>query len=346
LHRSDGDAVARLTRIDTIKGDIMKRLLRAIVRGGVTVVMLGVAAAAGAQNYPSRDITFIVPFAPGGSTDPVSRQFASQLEKILPGKINIENKPGGSATVGTSAVILSKPDGHTLGLGHNTALAYTPLINAGLPYKSPDDYQPIVKMVDLPLILVVRADAPWKTFEEFMAEAKKNPGKMRASVSGLGTNNALVLQQLNKAAGVKITLVPFTGGGAEAKVALLGGRVEANVGNGPTTLGDVQAGTVRVLAVFKKGKYDLFPDATPVADAGYDATLAAAYYVIAPKAMPKDVLDKLAAASMQVVRSEEFHKFAVSKGYVVDLKGPEEAKAELAQLRSTFTDLIKFADQK
>lgn len=324
----------------------MNQFLLDIVRGGVTAVLLCAAAAAGAQNYPSRDITFIVPFAPGGSTDPVSRQFASQLEKVLPGKINIENKPGGSATVGTSAVVLAKPDGHTIGLGHNTALAYTPLVNAGLPYKSPDDYQPVVKMVDLPLILVVRADAPWKTFNEFIADAKKNPGKIRASVSGLGTNNALVLQQLNKSADVKITLVPFTGGGAEAKVALLGGRVEANIGNGPTTLGDVQAGTVRVLAVFKKGKYDLFPDATPVGDAGYDATLAAAYYVIAPKGLPRNVLDKLVAASLQVVRSEEFQKFAISKGYVVDAKGPDAAKAELAELKTTFTELIKFTEQK
>ncbi|MDB5840008.1 MAG: exported protein [Herminiimonas sp.] len=324
----------------------MNQFLLDMVRGGVTAVLLCAAAAAGAQNYPSRDITFIVPFAPGGSTDPVSRQFASQLEKVLPGKINIENKPGGSATVGTSAVVLAKPDGHTIGLGHNTALAYTPLVNAGLPYKSPDDYQPVVKMVDLPLILVVRADAPWKTFNEFIADAKKNPGKIRASVSGLGTNNALVLQQLNKSADVRITLVPFTGGGAEAKVALLGGRVEANIGNGPTTLGDVQAGTVRVLAVFKKGKYDLFPDATPVGDAGYDATLAAAYYVIAPKGLPRNVLDKLVAASLQVVRSEEFQKFAISKGYVVDAKGPDAAKAELAELKTTFTELIKFTEQK
>ncbi|MDB5840010.1 MAG: tripartite tricarboxylate transporter substrate binding protein [Herminiimonas sp.] len=323
----------------------MRNLTSHIIQHFLVVAILGAAAAlAHAQGYPSRDLTFIVPYNPGGSTDPISRQFAAQLEKTLPATINMENKPGGSATIGSGVIVRSKPDGYTIGLGSASALAYQPLVNSGLAYKTPDDYQPIVKLVDLPAILVVRADAPWKTFAEFMADVKKNPGKIRASVSGLRETSDLVVQQLNRVGNVKITTIPFTGGGGEALVALLGGRVEATVGFGPGALAHVQGGKVKVLAVFKKGKYDLFPDATPVGDAGYDATLQATYYVVAPKGMPKDVQDKLVKASLQAVRSDEFHKFASDKGYVADPKGPEETKAELVYYGKVFADLLKFID--
>lgn len=308
--------------------------------------MLCLSAAAGAQSYPARDITFIVPFAPGGSTDPIARQFVAQLQKILPANINIENKPGGSATIGTGMVVRAKPDGYTIGLATNSALTYNPLVINGLAYKTPDDYQSIVKLGDQLAILLVRADAPWKNFEEFMADVKKTPGKIRASVSGLGTSGGLALQQLNKVGGVKITPIPFTGGGGEALVALLGGRVEASVGTVVSSKTHVEAGKVRVLAVFKKGKYDLYPDGTPVADAGYDVTLTSAYYVIAPTGLPKDVQDKLVKASLEVVRSDEFLKFVKTKDYQLDVKGPEEVKAELVGYSKLFMDLVKYLDQK
>jgi tripartite-type tricarboxylate transporter receptor subunit TctC len=316
-----------------------------IAIGLIVAVTVSVTATARAQNYPTRDITCIVPYNPGGSTDPLVRQFATQLEKVLPGNINVENRPGGSGTIGAGVIVRAKPDGYTIGLGSNSILAYQPLVNTGLAYKTPDDYQPIVKLVDMPLVLVVRADAPWKTFEEFMADAKKSPGKIRASNAGLGTVNDMVLRQLNKVAGVKIVSVPLSGGGGEALVALLGGRVEAGINNGPTVAGHVQAGKVRVLAVFKKGKFEFFPDATPTFDAGYDATLSVVYCMIAPKGLPKNVQDKLFAASLRVVGGEEFRKFAKANGCVADAKGPEALKEELVQQIKVFSDLIKFISQ-
>ena len=318
-------------------------LLTAIVLTAGT--LLGLTVDARAQNYPSRDITFIVPYNPGGGTDPVARQFTGQLEKELNGNVNVENKPGGSGTIGAGVIVRAKPDGYTIGLGSNTILGFQPLVNAGLAFKKPDDYQPIVKLMDQHVNLVVRADAPWKTFDEFMADVRRNPGKIRASVSGKYGQPDLVVQQLNKAAGVKITTVPFTGGAGEALVALLGGRVEANIGTAASTLGQISAGKIRALAVFKKGKHELFPTATPIGDT-YDATIASAYYVIAPKGMAKDVLDKLVAASLKVVRSPEYAKFCQPHGYLVDPKGPEALTAEIVQYQKTFADLIKFLDIK
>ena len=337
------------------EGGIMKEFTRRTVQGLMVAatllvaIMLSENTTVFAQDYPNRDIALIIQWNPGGSTDPIARQFAAQLAKALPGNVsvNVENKPGGSGTIGIGTVVRAKPDGYTIGLGHSTGLAYQPLVNSSLSWKTPYDYQPITKLCDVPYILAVRADAPWKTFEEFMADVRKNPGKIRCSVSGMRTGPDLMMQQFNKVAGVKVTTAPFTGGAGEALIALLGGRVEAYASTGISIVGQVQAGKVRVLAVFQKGKYNLFPNATPVVDAGYDASLSSADYVIAPNGMPKDVLDKLVAASLRAMRSEEFNKFAKANGYVPDAdpKGPEAVRAELLPQTKLYSDLIKFIEE-
>jgi tripartite-type tricarboxylate transporter receptor subunit TctC len=324
----------------------MKIFTLQAIRGLIVAAALSLTATVNADTYPSRDITYIISFAAGGSSNPVSQVYAEQMEKLLGGNINLINRPGGSGTVGTSVIVKAKPDGYTIGLASNSSLAYFPLFNDTLGYKTPDDYEPIVKLFDQPVILAVRADSPWKTFEEFMSDVKKNPGKVRASVSGVGSVNDLAIKQLNKVAGVKISTVPFSGGGGEAMVALLGGRVEAVAGYGATALGHAQAGKIRVLAAFMKGKYDLFPEAVSIPDAGYNATLPVMFCVIAPKGLPKDVRDKLVSASQKVVRSEEYRKFAKANGYLVDPKGPEELKAEINEYNKTFADLMKFIEQK
>lgn len=315
---------------------------------GFLALSLSVLASASsiAQTYPSRDITFIVPYAPGGSTDPISRQFSSQLAKELNATINVENKPGGSATIGSGQVIRSKPDGYTIGLTSNSVLAYQPLVNKSLTWKSPDDYQSIVSLVDLPAIITVKADSPYKTFEDLVEAARKNPGKIRVAVSGYRTAPDLVIQELNKVAKIRLATVPFTGGGGEALVALLGGRVEAVSGYAPTVRAHVEAGTVRVLASFSKDKYAQFPEAQSVVQAGYNVTLPADYGIIGPKGMPKDVLDKLVAASLKVANSKEFAEFANKMGLILDVRGPKEMDQEMIDYKKTFADLIEFMNKK
>ena len=299
-----------------------------------------------AQNYPSRDITFIVPYNPGGSTDPISRQFAGQLAKELNTTINVENKPGGSATIGSGLVIRSKPDGYTIGLTSNSVLAYQPLVNKSITWKSPADYQSIVKLVNIPAIITVKADSPYKTFEDLLNAARQNPGKIRIAVSGYRTTPDLVIQELNKIAKVKIATVPFTGGGGEALVALLGGRVEATSGYAPTVIAQVAAGNVRVLAVFSKDKYPIFPNAESVVQAGYNVTLPADYSIVGPKGMPKDVLDKLVTASLKVANSKEFAEFADKTGLVLDTGGPKEMDEEMIAYGKIFAELIEFMNKK
>jgi tripartite-type tricarboxylate transporter receptor subunit TctC len=324
----------------------MKFLTRATILALMLTVTLSIIPVVHSADYPDRAITYINPYAPGASTDALSRFFTKELEKILSVNINVENKPGGSATVGTSAVVLAKPDGYTIGLSSNSAIAFQPLVNKTLPYKTPDDYQPILNLVNLPSLLYVRADAPWKTFEEFMIHVRKNPGKVRVAVAGKRTGADLTMQELNRVAGVKIVTVPFSGGGGEGLISVLARRVEADCGKALTILGHVKSGEVRILGVFKKGKYDIFPTAESVVDSGYNVSVTTKFGVLAPKGLPKNALDKLVDSSMKVGRSSAFIKFCQENGFQVDLKGPEEMRKDIYEEIATYENLLKVLDKK
>lgn len=317
---------------------------RFMLTAAFSAAALGLAAPAQAQEWPARDITFIVPYAPGGSTDPISRKYAEILEKELKVKVVVENKPGASATIGTGAVVRAQPDGYTIGLGSNSSLAYQPLEMKGLAWKDTDGYQSVIKLADLPSSIAVPADSKIKTFEEFMAEAKKNPGKLRVSVSGLRTTPDLAMQHFNKASGIRVATVPFTGGGGEALLAALGGRVDGVVGFGATMKGQVDAGKLRVLATFSDKKYFLFPDAVPTGATEWKSYVSTGYYVIAPKGLPQPILTKLIEASKKVVAHEDFKSFATTNGYTLDPKVDGEMKKELMDYEKQFKDINDFLE--
>lgn len=317
-------------------------LLANLSRRGLlsAVVMLGLAPAAHAQTYPSRDITLVIPFGIGGSTDIIGRGLAGDLAKVLGAKINVENKPGGTGTIGSTQVIQSRPDGYTIGFVANDALVLQPLLNPSLPFKSPDDYQPIVKLGYRSDVLYVRADAPWKTYADFVADAKQNPGKMRIAIPGVGTLAELTVKKLNKVAGVRMVTVPFSGGGAEATLAVLGGRVEASAGSVSVGAGHVAAGRLRALAVFQRGKHAVFAEAASIDDAHGDVSLLAEFYVFGPKGLPKDVLDKLVAAATQVGRSQEWAAFAQKQDFTPDVMGPDATRQDLLKQGKDFAERL------
>lgn len=302
------------------------------------------APCAHAQEWPARDMTFIVPYAPGGSTDPISRKYCELLEKELKVKLIVENKPGASATIGTGAVVRAAPDGYTIGLGSNSSLAYQPLEMKGLAWKDTDGYQSVVKLADLPSLLGVPADSRFKTFDEFIEEARKNPGKLKVSVSGLRTTPDLAMQHFNKQSGLRVVTVPFTGGGGEALLAALGGRVDGAVGFGATMKGQVDAGKLRVIATFSDNRYFLFPDAKPTGETQWKSAVRTAYYVIAPKGVPQPILDKLFAASKKVLESEDFKSFAAANGYTMDIKFGDDMKKELMDYEKQFKEVNDFLE--
>lgn len=323
----------------------MRTTWRSAAAGLLAVTLLS-AGAVQAQSYPASDIRFISPFAAGGSVYSITEQYTRQLEKALGANVNIQITPGGSGTIGVSAIVRAKPDGYTIGFAPSEVLSYQPLVNKDLPYRTADDYLPIVKLADRPSILYVRSDAPWQTFDEFLEHVRKNPGKVRVAVPGLNTLSDLLVRQFNKLADVRLVTVPFSGGGSGTVVQLLGGRVEASMGSVAAEIGQVRAGKIRPIAAFQKGKNQILPEATSINDAGYDVTLRVGFYVIAPKDIPAPIRERLIEVSQQIVRSEEFLEFSRKNDFVSDPKGPDEIRKELERFGTEFADLIKFIDQK
>jgi tripartite-type tricarboxylate transporter receptor subunit TctC len=298
-----------------------------------------------AAGYPERDITFVNPWSPGGSTDAIVRQYAKQLEKILGGNIIVQNLTGGSGTIGVGTVVRAAPDGYTIGYAGNGTLVYQPMVMKGLAWAKPDDFQPLVKLNSMPTLLAVRADSPVMNFGDFLNEVRAKPNHVRVAVAGLRTSADLEMQQINMAAHTRMRIVPFTGGSGESVLALLGGRVEAMAGYTDGLRGHVEAKAMRVIAVFQKGPYAPFPDATPVGDQpefAHATLLPACNYVIGPKGMPQPVLDKLVNGSRQVVTSDEFKAFAAHGGLVLDPMGPAEVRAELLRVVGTYDTLLKY----
>ncbi len=284
---------------------------------------------------------FVVPYNPGGSTDPVGREYATALENHLGQQWAVDNVAGGGATIGTSQILAGPADGSSLGLSSNTALAFQPLVNPDVPYDDADDYTMIMKLVDLPAVLTVRADAPWETIEEFLEAAEASPGELTVSTSGNLTQPDQNILILNEEAGVELRNVPFSGGGGEALTALLGGQVDANMGYGPSILGQVEAGEIRPLGVVGDQEYHLFPDATPFGDLGFDVATPAWYGIVAPAGMDADLVECIRELSMEAFTTPEIEEWAVSMGYNYDPVAGADAEAELATYADEYQRVLQ-----
>ena len=300
----------------------MRRIIAAAVLGASLVLSAcGVGGASG--GYPAKPIKMIVPYAAGGSGDPVARQYARQLGKELGTSVVVENREGGSGTIGTNAVITAPADGYTIGYGHSSPLALQVHRNKDLSYESTKDYQCLGGFGDEPTAVAVKKDAPWKDFKSFVDAMKADPGKHTIAVGGAGNVKDMQLQEFAAVAKVKFSTVPFSGGGAEAITAALAGRVDAVAVNPAGLAGLVKSDRLRLLVVFSDKDYTFLPSET-IGDAGYDVRLLPDRSgVIAPKGLPDDVRDKLLAAHKKVVESDEFKDFIDKNGYVY---APKDAK--------------------
>jgi tripartite-type tricarboxylate transporter receptor subunit TctC len=317
-------------------------------------IALGAAALAGgivlpsrAAGYPERDILFVNPWSAAGSVDSMARQYTKQIEKLIPGaNFTIQSITGGSGTIGVGTTLRAKPDGYTIGYAGGSTIAYQPVVMKGLAWSKPDDMQIICKLGSNPSLLLVKYDSPLRTLDDFMKEVLAKP--QRVGVAGLATPSALELQQMNLTAKTQMRIVPFTGGTGESILALLGGRVEAMTSYAESVRGHVEAKSMRVLAVFQKNRYYPFPDAMAtgeVAALNQMVVMPGEHFVIAPKGLPKDVLDKLVAASKTVITSDEYKAFAHRGGMEVEYVTPDEIRAQLVVLCNAYEAVIKKVEQ-
>ena len=315
----------------------MKRFLLLTVTLTVTIVL---ASCRGAGQYPTKPVAMVVPFPAGGAMDQTARALSESSKSHFKQPFTIQNRAGAAGTVGASEAVSAQPDGYTIAMNAVAVMAVQPHLT-DVSYKlPPDDYQPIIKVVDNPILVAVRQDAPWKSAQELLAHAKANPGQIRAAIPGIGTILHINLELLKEQAGVNITHVP-TAGGAESMPALLGGHVEAVIAHPAEVVGHVQAGTVRVLGVFQPQRNPLFPEAPTFKELGYDITNAVYYFTMAPKGTSKEIVQSLHDSFKKAIDEESFARFAQEKGFGLDAKGPDALTEQLRKDYAFYGDMVK-----
>lgn len=255
-------------------------------------------ALAQTPGWPSRPITMIVPFPPGGLADIVGRPVAEALSRELGQSVVIENKPGAGGGIGMGQAARARPDGYTvlLALSSLTVLPEADGILGRPPMFALSDLRPIARFTADPTVLAVRADSPWKTVKDFIDDARKRPGAINYGSSGNYGTMHVPMEILAQEAGIKLTHVPFTGAGP-AVVALLGGQIQA-VSSGPATvLQHVKAGKLRVLGHWGTGNLASLPEVPALKDAGFNAEYAQWSGLFIPAGVPDAIAQRLRSAA-------------------------------------------------
>jgi tripartite-type tricarboxylate transporter receptor subunit TctC len=281
------------------------------IPGGLALVFA--AATAFAQSYPSKPITMVVPFPPGGVADIVGRPLAAQMEKTLKQPVVVVNRTGAGGAVGMASVAKAAPDGYTIlmGLSSISIFPVSDRINGKQPAYELKDFAPIALITADPTVLIVGADSPWTTLKEFVASAKAYPGKINYSSSGVYGTLHVAMEIFANAAGIQLFHVPYQGGGP-ALTALLGSQVHALASGPAPAVGQIKAGKVRALASWSTERLPLLPEIPTFKELGYDAEFYIWSGVFAPAPVPTPVLDRLRLAVREAATSEEF-KAAMEK---------------------------------
>ncbi len=303
------------------------------VLGAISLLFAAPAQEAAAQSnsYPARDITLVVPYAPGATADLIGRKYAALLGSELGVTVVVENTPGGSGTMGAVKVFGAKPDGYTLGYGHNSPLAIQPHTNPGLPYKSVDDFSTIGGFGHQPATVSVNSASEWKTFDDFVKAAKAAPGDISIAVGSAGNVKDLQLRQFQKAADVEFNIVPFAGGGAEAVMAVLGKVVDGVSVNSSTVAGQIAAGELLPLAMFAETDGEEVSGFRLIKASAYPGLtyLADSWGIIAPKGLPEDVLKILDDTHQKIMKDKDFLAALEADSFIVVPTNSEEYKAQL-----------------
>ncbi len=275
--------------------------------------------------YPDHPIKVIVPFAPGGGTDLVARTLGVTMAEELRQAIVIENKPGGSTIIGTDALAKSPADGYTLVVA-TLAHAVNPSLKAKLPYSQDKDFAPVILVGVSPNVVVVSADSPYKTFADFLAAAKANPGKLSYASQGGGTSAHLAGELFNSIAGTKLTHVPYKGAGP-ALTDVIGGQVDVMFATASAVGSLVDAGKLRALAVTTTTRSPTAQLAKlpTVAESGVPGYSAGSWYgYFAPAGTPPDVINKLNASIKKSAQSTAFKNRVEGEGLVIKTGTPDE----------------------
>jgi tripartite-type tricarboxylate transporter receptor subunit TctC len=279
--------------------------LRGMLAAMAVMAMLG---SAGAQDYPNRPVTLVVPFPPGGSTTIVARIVADKMSEVLGQSIVVDNRSGAGGTVASRSVSKAAGDGYTILLGYTGTLAIAPTLYGNVGYDPRKDFEPIGRIGTAPNTLVVHPSMPVHSVAELIAYAKANPGKLNFGSAGVGTVSHVCGEYFASAAGIELTHIPYKGTGP-AIVDLLGGHIPMAFAPVPATHENAQNGKLRMLAVTSAVRSTLLPDVPTIAEValpGFEAVLR--YGLVAPPGTPRPIIERLNAALNVALASDEVRK--------------------------------------
>jgi tripartite-type tricarboxylate transporter receptor subunit TctC len=288
----------------------MKKLI-AILAAATALV----GANVGAQSYPARPVVLVVPFAAGGATDVLARQFAERMSRTFGQAIVVENVAGAGGTVGAARVAKAKPDGYTLLVGHMGYMAAAVGLYAKLPYDPVQDFDAVARFPDTPLVLIAGRSAGFSDIRTLIERAKQNPGKVNFGNAGVGSTGHLVAALFASTAGVDITSVAYKGN-APALTDIMGGQIQGMFDQSNTALPHVRAQKVLALGITSRTRLAQMPDVPTFNESGYPGFEAATWYgIYAPKGTPRPALDRVYAQFTEAMQDKAFTSRMVDEGY-------------------------------
>lgn len=271
-----------------------------------TFAAAAAVGAAQAQAYPTKPITWIVPFAAGGPTDALARSIAERVARELGQPIVIDNSAGAGGTIGAAKAARATPDGYTMLVGHMGYMGAAPALYKKLAYDPVKDFEPVFRFPDTPLVLMVRKEHPAKDIQGLIDYGKKNPDKLFISNAGVGSSSHLIAALVASAANIKVTLVPYKGAGP-ALVDVIGGQVDGIFDQTNTALPQITESKVRALAVTSKVRLPQLKDVPTMAETVLPGFEASTWYgIYAPKGTPKAALEKVQQAYLKAMTDKAF----------------------------------------
>jgi len=290
--------------------------------------------------WPRQSIRFVVPFAPGGTSEIVARTVANELTKQLGQTVYVDNKGGGAGLPAMQDVAKAAPDGHTIILGHVGSLAVNPYIFPNQPYDVNKDFVPVTLLAKVPNLFVVHPDVPAQSFKEFVAYVKAHPGKLNYGSAGNASAGHLAMEYLKLVTGMFITHIPYRGTGPQL-TDLLAGRTQASSAGLPALLPHIKSGKLRPIAVGTAQRLAQLPEVPTVAEMGYkDFETSQWYAILAPAGTPHDVVIKLQEESLKALKSNSVTERFASDSAIGGGGPPAEFAAFIAQQQKVWKEIV------
>lgn len=318
--------------------------IRRLAGWALALLVATAATAVDAQNWPARNATIIVPYPPGSGPDVLARGLADRLTSTTGKPVIVENRAGANAIIGSEAVAKATPDGQTLLMVDRLTLAVNPLLYARLPY-GPRQLTGISSVASVNLLWVVRADAPYKTWDEMIAFARKDGSSMSVGTGGPGSVHHLSLELVKRYAHAPMTHVPYRGV-MPAVMGLLAGDIQAVITGPETVLEHIRAGKLRALAIGADQRLPLLPDVPTLKEVGAPGDLLIPTYFTlhAPASTPKATIDAVHAAVAPILAETEFVRRFAGRGLMIGASEPSSVEAGISADSARLTKVIREAN--